>query len=583
MMLAATGCESTFLDHDPQDQRTDEAYFRTPEQFKEYTTSLYGQLHGWWSPIEGYAAQMDVSSDLSAYYGHNNDLGHGTVTVPVTDSRWDRCYANIRKINLLFDNQYRYPGTEKEIARWLAEARFFRAYNYFHLLRYFGGVPIVTSALDVNSPELYAARNSRYEVFDLILEDLTYAVENLPSEALIDTADKGRISFQAAQAFKARVLLYEATWRKYVGTSTDFPGSGTFDPSTINDYLTEAVQLCESVINSNMYSIWNQNSLASMNNMSYRYLFCIEGAGSNPGNFDKSSNKEFIIKQLFDTDLKPAGVNVNQTIGHFSHSRKLMDMYVCTDGLPISISPLFKGYAQVADEYENRDYRMKSVTDYESQMRSKTLTNGTSGYGCIKFISSKATLKEGHDYPVMRLAEVYLNYCEALWELNGDVTDAQLNKSINIERRRAGIANLSRALVQKIIDLTGTDRPYSEVLREEIRRERAVELYLEGFRWDDLKRWGIAEQEINTDRLGTVVGGVGYPTVYCDAQGRATSLYAPGTYVWGTGQIDSPWGKLDAVRIESKDNIKFERTHYLNPIPQQQRMLNKNLVQNPGY
>ncbi len=583
MMMVSTSCDSLFLDHDPQDQRTDAAYFVKPEHFKEFATSFYGQLNGWHSPIDGYASQMDVASDLSAYYGIDNDLGHGTVNIPVNDSRWDRCYANIRNVNLLFDNIGRYPGNRADIDRWIGEAHFFRAYNYFYLLRYFGGVPILTSAPDVTSAELYKSRNDRYEVVALILSDLQQAIDNLPTEGLIDAADKGRISTQAAKAFKARVLLYEATWEKYVGTSTDFKGSSVPDAANVDKYLREAVELCEDVINSNIYSIWNQNSLASMNNMSYRYLFCIEGTGSNPGDFGKDTNKEFIIKSVWDSEIKPGGANLNQTISKFTHSRKLMDMYLCTDGLPISVSPLFQGYSKSADEFVNRDYRMKSVVDYDVQVKGKTLNSGTSGYGNAKFISSKESRKESADYPVLRLAEVFLNYCEAQWELTGDVSDAWLDKTINLLRRRGGVASLNSALVEKIKTLTGSEKSHSEVLGEEIRRERAVELYEEGFRWDDLKRWGIAEREINTDRLGTVVGGVGYPTDFCDASGKSTGLYNPLSFVWGTADVSTPWGEIPAVRVESKDNISFTRTHYLFPIPQQQRVLNPNLVQNPGY
>lgn len=89
------------------------------------------------------------------------------------------------------------------------------------LIEVFGGVPVVTKVLDVTSPELYGKRNSRYEVVNLILSDLDEAIAGLPLEQNITSADKGKISKQAAQAFKARVLLYEATWRKYNGTSTD--------------------------------------------------------------------------------------------------------------------------------------------------------------------------------------------------------------------------------------------------------------------------------------------------------------------------------------------------------------------------
>lgn len=107
-------------------------------------------------------------------------------------------------------------------------------------MKFYGGVPIVTSVLDVNSPELYGKRNSRYEVVDLILSDLKDAIAGLPLEQNIPATDKGKLSKQAAQAFKARVLLYEATWRKYNGTSTDFEGSAGPASDQVNAFWKSA-------------------------------------------------------------------------------------------------------------------------------------------------------------------------------------------------------------------------------------------------------------------------------------------------------------------------------------------------------
>ena len=222
LAFGLSSCSDWFLDKEPQDERTDVVYFKTASQFKEYKAGFYGQLQGWGSPYGGFAAFMDVSTDLSAYFGIHSDVGHGTILVSTTDVRWDNCYKQIRTINLLIDRAEKYPGDLDEIKQYMAEAHFFRAYNYFFLLQFFGGVPIVDTPLDVDSPELYGARNSRYEVIDFILKDLDAAIAGLPKETLISTADKGRISYHGAEAFKARVLLYEATWRKYVGTTTDF-------------------------------------------------------------------------------------------------------------------------------------------------------------------------------------------------------------------------------------------------------------------------------------------------------------------------------------------------------------------------
>lgn len=587
LTFGLSACSDWFLDKEPQDERTDVVYFKTPSHFKEYTAGFYGQLQGWGSPYGGYSAYMDVATDLSGYLnGIHSDVGHGNILVPKTDVRWDNCYKQIRTINILFEKAEDYPGNQEEIKQYLAEAHFFRAYNYFFLLQFYGGVPIVTVPLDVDSPELYGTRKSRYEVMDFILEDLKQAIAGLPKETLISSADKGRISYHGAEAFKARVLLYEATWRKYVGTTTDFEGSGGPAANQVNDFLDEAIRLCSEIINDNLYSIWNYNNLSAMTDMSYRYLFCLEDAVTNPAGMTKESNKEFIIKSVYDENIKPGNVNLNETVRKMDASRKLMDMYLCSDGLPVEISDKFQGYATPEAEFQDRDNRMKSIINMDDQTSAnKILNTGTSGYGNMKFIcNNRANLKESPDYPVLRLAEVYLIYAEAVCERNnGKITDEQLNYSINKLRGRAGIANLTNALVEKIKSETGTSKSLAEVMLDEVRRERTVELYMEGFRFDDLKRWGIAEDELNESRLGTVVGSSAYPTTFVDASGNATSRYLKNTYVWGEEQIDTQWGKLNCVVVDGKTNFTFSRNNYLWPLPQQQLSLNRSLIQNPGY
>ena len=587
LAFGLSACSDWFLDKEPQDERTDVVYFKTPTHFKEYTAALYGQLQGWGSPYGGYAAYMDVSSDLSAYFGISGDVGHGTIMVPAKDDRWDNCYKQIRTVNLLFERAADYPGDASEIEQYMAEASFFRAYNYFFLLQFFGGVPILETPLDVDSPELYGKRNSRYEVVDFILKDLDRAIAGLPKETMIAAADKGRISLHGAEAFKARVLLYEATWRKYVGTTTDFEGSAGPASDQVDEFLDEVIRLTTDVIDSNLYSIWNYNHIAGMRNLSYRYLFCLEDAATNPAGVDKSSNKEFIIKSVYDKDIKPGGTNLNETVRKMEPSRKMVDLFVCTDGMPVDVSEDFQGYHTPEAEFENRDYRLLSDIDMTTQTTAaKELKSGTAGYGNMKFYcSERVTARtESPDYPVLRLAEVYLMYAEAVCERNnGVVTDDQLNYSINKLRGRAGVANLTNQLVDDIRTARGAGQTHAEVMKEEIRRERAAELYMEGFRFDDLKRWGIAEKELNASRLGTVVGNSGYTTTFVDAGGNATSKYARNTYVWGEEQADTQFGKLECVVVDSKDNFTFGRSHYLWPIPQQQRTLNPNLVQNPGY
>lgn len=186
---------------------------------------------------------------------------------------------------------------------------------------------------------------------------------------------------------------------------------------------------------------------------------------------------------------------------------------------------------------------------------------------------NRVNLEESANYPVLRLAEVYLNYAEALYERNGNITDEQLGKSINILRNRAGVKGLDNDFVTD----NGLD------MLTEIRRERTVELYMEGHRFDDLKRWGIAEKELNASRCGMVVGNAEYPTVFVGSDGKSTSQYNRSAYVWGEEKVETPVGAVNSVVIDSKSNFNFSKTHYLWPLPQQQRNMNPNLVQNPGY
>jgi starch-binding outer membrane protein, SusD/RagB family len=175
---------------------------------------------------------------------------------------------------------------------------------------------------------------------------------------------------------------------------------------------------------------------------------------------------------------------------------------------------------------------------------------------------------------------VYLIYAEALMEKNGSISDGDLNFSINLIRARAGVAPLTNALV------TGNGLN----MLDEIRRERTVELFGECFRYDDLKRWGIAEHQLNQDICGMVVGGASYETEFKVskknvAEDSVTSKYIVENYVNGGGETTVATGKgdLKVIVIDRAANRNFKRMHYLYPVPMRQIQLNPNLVQNNDY
>ncbi len=591
LCLSIVSCQDDYIDLNPTAQFTDAAYFKQASDFKAFSAGLYSKLPKW------DFGNMDNNTDLSANAnGSGYDLGHGTIAVGTTGG-WD--YSGIRNCNILLSKATSYSGTG-DISQYVGEAYFFRAFTYFGLLKTYGGVPIVTSVLDVNSPELQAPRNSRYEVVVQILADMDEAILRLPAEQNIPAADKGRVSKWAARAFKAQVELYEATWEKYVGTTTDGDGSSSgagskgYDAGNTNKYLADVIALTKDVIENGGYSLWNKNSDSKMTNISSWYLFNLEDAGSNPGGYDKTTNNEFILYTVYDYTFKQSGTNVTWTSRQLYPSRKFVDMAVCTDGLPAEKSPLFQGYHKTGDEFKNRDRRLISYLygeNYANGVNNLIPTSvtldygslGSSGYQNSKYCVYKpgpapngrrTDGTESANLPIIRLAEVYLMYAEALVELNGTITDAQLDASVNKLRDRAGVAPLTNALVTA----NGLD------MKTEIRRERSIELYREGKRFDDLKRWGILEETLNPSRLGMVVGdGTTYSTSFKDASGNPTTLYKASSFVFGEEAVETPAGTLNCVVIDSKTNHSVAKKHYLWPITSDQLNLNKNLLQNPGY
>jgi hypothetical protein len=582
VLFSAVSCRKQYLDLLPEDQLTDASYFATPEQFKYAANNFYNKMISW-QVIDKSSAYdfMDFGSDLSSNItvGSTVNYGRGTVNAPSTDIYWDNAYNYIRNVNLLLVKADGYKGDKSAIKQYVAEAKFFRAWHYFFLLKRFGGVPVITIVPEPNSPEIMAPRNSRYEVINQIYTDLTNAIPDLPVEQSISAGDKGHISKWAAEAFKARVLLYEATWRKYTGTTTDFAGSAGATGDQIAAFLTEAATLAKDVMDNGGYKLWDYNS--TLNKRSSYYLFSIDGAGSNPAGLDKNTNNEFIIKNIYDYNIRRGGINLTHTVQAFmTPSRKMMDLYLCTDGLPVNKSPLFQGYSDITKEYQNRDYRMLSyVLGYANIPSAGSLIlDGGVGYGNRKFAAYNYPTyrndnQESQDYPQLRLAEVYLTYAEALMEKNNNISDADLNASINLVRARAGVAPLTNALVTT----NGLN------MLNEIRRERTLELYGENARFDDLKRWGIAEQELNQNICGLVVGDASYPTEFRDASGNATAKYLPAKYVNGEATVATGKGNLKCIVIDAAANRNFKRMHYLYPLPLKQIQLNTNLVQNNGY
>lgn len=569
-IVAASLSLQSCLDLDPQDQLGGDKMWANATEYKQFANNFYGWTRDFGSNDNG--PHSDSRSDLVTF-ATPNVYSKGTNTVPTGDGNYTNNYAHIRRCNLLLQNAANYSKPD-EIAEYVGDAYFFRAYSYFELLQIFGDAIIVTDPIDVTSGQLQSARNDRKDVVRFIVNDLHKAIDLLPAYADIPASDDGHVSKEAAEAFLSRVALYEGTWQKFHN------GDATLADSLLN----VSAKAAKTVIDGKQFYLYGtQGASVALGDSAQKYMFILENEKSNPAGLQKESNHEYIFRRLHDTNLSTVGLNI--THGYVDNvmwvTRNFANLYLCQDGLPISKSKVFQGYAKRNSEFQNRDNRMKysllmpgqyywtNDNPHTTWVWAKDIKpaggNGViyvdghgSGYNNQKWGSERAMTDamEGYDYPVIRYAEVLLNYAEAVYERDGHISDADLDISLNLVRRRANpnMPKLSNAFVST----NGLS------MEEEIRRERTVELYLEGFRVDDLKRWNTAVQTMNLPLLGVKYTGTEFQSN------------------WGSANQPNQLKDSEGCLIMD-DNRQWTSKNLLYPIPSDQLQLNPNLGQNPGW
>ena len=540
------------LDLVSEDQLSDGSLWKNSQDYERGVNILYNSF-GTNNPTG-----LDLDSDIAYGYGPNS-ASNGNRIAPVTSGFYNGSYSNIRRCNFLIDRALA-NGFDDD--RYVAEARFFRAYHYFNLVKAYGDVPFYTFAIDPGSEEdLYAHRTDRATVIDFLLSDLADLAQNLPLESELKANEKGRIARGTAMALRARIALFEATWAKYHNTGDD-----------VNGRLDIAISSAKAVMDSGEYELFVYTPNPDE---SYRYFFMESG----------NDSKEQMLARRFDYDRRHSGfVSAPST-------RKLVDMYVNIDGLPIDQSPLFAGRDQMASEFQDRDRRLWQTTIIPGAFTIDRLDqqgtdvdypfNGNYAapltyYRQYKYITEFYIFSNGGSVAfnhVLRYAEVLLIYAEAIYERNNAITDSQLDESINKTRGRAGIVPLTNSFVAA----NGLD------MLKEIRRERTVELAHEGFRRDDLRRWKTAEVELPMAMKGVQFGGTEFETAILtdndgnpilDANGNTQLRYANPPNMDANGNV--------VVEAASERSFNPNRD-YLEPLPTEELVNNPNLTQNPGW
>ena len=535
LLTVFSACE---LDRLPTDSLVDENYWKTEKDYELACNGLYVQLPTY--------STRDEYSDI-CYGGVPNEISSGTYLPSNDFGPWDEAYKKIAVANKIITFTQENPNSldENIVRRYEGEARFFRALQYYDLLRSYGGVPIVDKLLDVGSEELYAPRNTRLEVVDFILKDLDEAISGLPWPSELKETELGRFTKSAAYALKSRVALYEGTRQKFVE-------KGDYKP-----LLQQAKTAALAVIQSGEHDLFKDASNDPV--LNFQNCFTYEGEDS----------KEVILANRYQMPWRKH--NFSSLLLRSSANcptRAIVDAFLCADGLPITLSEMFNGYGTPDSEYQDRDPRMRASllvpfedlhwndTPYEPRF---SQNESMTGYVWKKMaVREDAKAMEGDvDVILIRYAEVLLNYAESCYELDDQISDEDLNLSINKLRQRVSMPDLTNNFING-----GNPRSIKLDMRDEIRRERLVELANEGFRYDDLLRWGIADKVLPQALIGIPDLREYYKLVN-----------------------QKVWDKVKNgfVELQPASERTFEPKHYLWPVPLVQMALNENLEQNPGW
>lgn len=517
---------------------------------------VYAELREGFLEIGG-EAMMASTTDEAEHTNENNvsvqtfNQGAWTAFNNPADV-WGQYFRAVRKANFFLENaapgkvnldQYKSDLTTlnaklAEVARWRYEARFLRAFYYFELVKRYGGVPLITQTLNDDAAAT-TQRTPLEQCIKFITDECDSAAANLPVTYV--ATELGRATKGAAMALKARTLLYAAS---DLFNTTTWAGSYA-KPELIalpaGDRVARwkaAADAAKAVIDlaGTGYALaTNYKSLFNTNN-STEIIFARTGGISN---FSGSANSN-----TFEAANYPIGFDKGQS--GTTPTQDLVDAYeMKTTGKPIS-DPT-SGY-DPANPYANRDPRLglsvvinnsnlstvsgttRAVQIWEGGRDGKPIPNATkTGYYLRKYLNEGVNLTTNtgaaHTWIYLRLAEVYLNYAEALNEYSPGHAD--IKKYVDMVRARTGIAMpaLPAGLSQA-------------QMRDRIRNERRIELAFEDHRAWDARRWMIAPQTLGAPIRGMKIISTGPGAFAYTPQTVESRVFAPKMYLYPLPQTE---------------------------------------------
>ena len=565
--IACISCED-MLDYQPKDRLSPDTYFKTETDCELWTNNYYTVFPS----AEGiYSEPYDVIvRDVLA------DEISGVRKPMPTDGNWN--WEKLREMNFFLS---RASQIEDESVRLEYEGltRFFRAYFYFEKVKRYGDVPWVDRPLGSDEEELYKGRDSRESVMEKVMEDVDFAIANLP-----EVQNVYRVTRWTARALKSRIALFEGTFRKYHGL----------------DGYEEFLQAC---VNASEPFLTGPYSIYTSGSTPYQDLFTSQDA----------IETEIILARAYTSAISGMTHDVNghltgATMGRPGMTRNVVNMYLMRDGSRYTDQENYATKTFV-EECKNRDLRMAQTLRTPGYKRiggskelAPDLSRSTTGYQLIKYLTEEkydANKASTNDMPLFRLAEVLLNYAEAKAEL-GTLKQADLDNTIRPLRARAGLPDLDMEEANANPDpyLSSPETGYANVTGDnkgvilEIRRERTLETPMEGLRYWDIMRWKEGK------RFEKPIEGLYFPgTGEYDLDGNGSvdvCIYdtekAPGNSAdvlylkLGSDIVLSEGTSGNVLAHSTQQRTWNEERDYLYPIPTDDRVLTQGAIsQNPGW
>lgn len=593
-VFAFTACEK-FFTREPINSFSAETYFANENQIKMYTD---GMINSWMPSMDdiGYAS-YSVYNDLIATRTSTTFFQPGLFNATRQGS-WTWTFA--RRCNIMIQRMEKNAKgnvDEETYNHYMGIARFWRAYHHFSRIRTFSNIPYIDTVVDSkDSTILFGTRLDREEAFHYCVEDFDFAQQNCLANAKYNTPGRVYINRYVILAFLSRIYLYEGTYRKYhdINPATNTPWTNQYE--TADQLIRKAADCAEELIKSGEFSL----------HKNYAELFLSEALCTDEVIWGRTYSEALGIRHNLTRYFN------SSTLGQqYSGTKELVRQYLKTDGKPV-----LTGEQTINEEFKGRDARLAATVlgpghniaklTGETSPQVINMTWNCTGYQLVKWCIPDETHQQNaidaNSLPILRYAEVLLNYAEAkalLGEMNKGIWDM----TIGALRTRAGVANIYPGDAGYVKDpwlreyYTASDLAYRPELSDielEIRRERVTELTLEqGLRLHDLYRYhqaDLVEKRHNHQgwtgiwvtedeyKNGFTFEGTKYEFTNSGSVGETKiPITTPNDRNWTVEKAGNGYYLIYNYKLE------WLERNYVRPIPQDELNLNPKLGQNYGW